>query len=60
MPTIDIDITENEQTLPLALQDLTPNTPKLIDKLTHLRDFITQFKSKQKISQNNKGILTQN
>ena len=41
MPIIDLDIIEEEQTLPIALQDLTPNTSKFIDKPTHLRDFFT-------------------
>ena len=50
MPTINLDITEVEQTLTLALQELTPNSTKFTDKLTHLRDFTTQFKSKQNIS----------
>ena len=36
MPTVNIDITEDAQTLHIALQDLTP---KHID--AHLRDFIT-------------------
>ena len=40
---IDLGITKDEQTLPLALQALTLNIPNLIDEPTHLRDFITQF-----------------
>ena len=48
MPTIDLDITEDEQTLLIALHDLTPNTSKCVDKPAHLTHFITQFKSKQK------------
>ena len=32
----------------MTLQDLTPNILKSIDKPTHLRDFITQLKGKQK------------
>ena len=47
MPTTDLDITEDEQTKPLALQDLNKNTSELLDKPTHLRDFISQYKSKQ-------------
>ena len=31
MPTIDLDITEGEQTLQLELQDLNQNTLQLID-----------------------------
>ena len=59
IPTTDLDITEGEQIFPIALQDLTSNTSKLLDKPKHPRDHITQFKSEQ-IFWNNKGILTQN
>ena len=44
MPTIDLGITEEDQTLPLALQDLSPNASTCIDKPTHLTDFLLSFK----------------
>ena len=60
MPTIDLDITEDGQILLIALQNLILNISKIIDKPTHLRDYTSQFNRKQKIFQNNKGILTEN
>ena len=46
MPAVNLDITENEKMLPLALQDLSIYTPKCLDKPKHLRDIITRFKNK--------------
>ena len=49
MHTLNLNITKDKQTLPIALQDLMLNTSNHIDKTTHLSDFITQFKNKQKL-----------
>ena len=48
LPIIDIDITEEEQMLPFALQDLSPNDSILMDMTVCLNDFITKFKNNQK------------
>ena len=49
LPNITIDVTEQEQTLPLALQDLNPNDSVLISRPMHLTHFITKFQNNQKI-----------
>ena len=53
-------MTEEEQMLPLALQDLNLNDSILMNRPVCLREFITKLKNNQKILLNNKGILTQN
>ena len=47
LPIINIDITEEEHTLPLVFQDLSPYDSIYMDRPIHLNDFITRFKNNQ-------------
>ena len=47
MSIINLNITDDEETSPLVLQDLTISTAEHTEKPTFLRDFFSQSKSKQ-------------
>ena len=57
LPSINIDITEQEQTLPLTLQDLNLKHSVLMERPILLRDFIIKLKNNQKCFVNQQRIF---